>query len=39
VVAVSLIDNAIRGAVLANLSEHRDNLVGQERAFTIRCVC
>ena len=39
VVDVYRVDNAIRGTVLANLSEHRDNLVGQEQAFTIRCAC
>jgi D-proline reductase (dithiol) PrdB len=39
VVDVYRVDNAIRGTVLANLSEHRDNLVGQEREFTIRCAC
>ena len=30
VVDVYRVDNAIRGTVLANLSEHRDNLVGRE---------
>jgi D-proline reductase (dithiol) PrdB len=39
VVDVYRVDNLIRGTVLANLSEHRDNLVGQEREFTIRCAC
>jgi hypothetical protein len=39
VVDVYRVDNAIRGTVLSNLSEHRDNLVGQERDFTIRCAC
>jgi hypothetical protein len=39
VVDVYRVDNAIRGTVLANLSEHRDNLVGQEREFSIRCAC
>jgi hypothetical protein len=39
VVDVYRLDNAIRGTVLANLSEHRDNLVGQEREFAIRCAC
>jgi hypothetical protein len=39
VVDVYRVDNAIRGTVLANMSEHRDSLVGQERDFTIRCAC
>jgi D-proline reductase (dithiol) PrdB len=39
VVDIYRIDNAIQGTVLANLAEHRDNLVGQEREFAIRCAC
>ena len=39
VVDVYRVDNAIRGTVLVNLSEHRDNLVGQEQDFSIRCAC
>jgi D-proline reductase (dithiol) PrdB len=39
VVDVYRVDNAIRGTVLANLSEHRDNLVGHEQEFIIRCAC
>jgi D-proline reductase (dithiol) PrdB len=39
VVDIYRVDNAIRGTVLANLSEHRDNLVGQEQDFSIRCAC
>ena len=39
VVDVYRVDNTIRGTVLANLSEHRDNLVGQEQEFAIRCAC
>jgi hypothetical protein len=31
--------NAIQGTVMANLSQHRDNLVSQEQEFTIRCAC
>jgi len=33
------VDNEIRGTVLANLSEHTDNLSGKEREFAIRCAC
>jgi len=33
------VDNEIRGTVLANISEHTDNLVGKEKEFTIRCAC
>jgi D-proline reductase (dithiol) PrdB len=32
-------DNMIRGTVLSDLSEHRDNVAAQERDFTMRCVC
>jgi hypothetical protein len=39
VVDVYRVDNAIQGTVLANFSQHRDNLVGQEQEFTIRCAC
>lgn len=39
VVDVYRIDNEIRGTVLANMAEHRDNLAGKEREFAIRCAC
>lgn len=33
------VDNEIRGTVLANMSQHTDQLAGQENEFTIRCAC
>jgi D-proline reductase (dithiol) PrdB len=33
------IDNMIRGTVLANMAEHRDNLAGKEQEFAVRCAC
>jgi hypothetical protein len=33
------LDNTIRGTVLGNVAEHRDNLTGTERTFAIRCNC
>jgi hypothetical protein len=36
-VDVDRVDNAVRDIVLANLCEHRDNQVGQEQGFSIRC--
>lgn len=39
VVDVYWVDYLIQRTVRANLSEHRDNLVGAEREFAIRCAC
>jgi hypothetical protein len=39
VVDVYRIDNEIRGTVLTNMAEHRDNLAGKEREFAVRCAC
>lgn len=33
------VDNEIRGTVLANMSQHTDQLAGKEQEFTIRCAC
>ncbi|MBB5167557.1 hypothetical protein [Mycobacterium sp. AZCC_0083] len=39
VVDIYRIDNEIQGTVLTNNALHRDNLVGNERDFAIRCAC